>query len=748
MKKFIYALAGLLALGVTSCKDDDSNYSTDDLDRLPMTMFRCDNTTNKNEDGDPYSTKLVPGTLNVAQLYWYGVEGACGYQIRYAENLNSGLLEDWDDPSKICEDFVVGPDVLNIRIPRLNYKTDYRFCIRALSPKGEKYHSKWYGLGGGREWEYYKGIGTLDRYVVPGICGNRDKDYHSFVFTYKLDYNPSEFTAVDNDTIQKRFDIEDGKFVVTTVVLKPAPFNPNAACPFREHVLTEEEKAAGELLIEGLDENSGYYITLRNDARIDHYKDFNGNDATSDIDAEYNQVFVRTKGDPGDPIIVAPYVDPNDTIRGAVEYNATRLDTILANFVNDNTLAEGQTFYLAGGHNYYFTGNPQAQKGFTLATDPADLAQGKRAVVYMDGIAMNGETPRTGNWMFGKNKEAGDVDAPVEVQDMIFENIDFQCPLARNFGAGSASGNYFANMYSGGLAVTFESLQFKGCTFQGFVRGFFRVQGSRYKIFKKILVEDCLFYNNGYYDNNGAGYAWFAGDGGHVKSNIFMDIQIRNCTFYDSPRVALFTDNNKSLSWGEDHKGYHFTVENCTFINLSTRTSGRNFFNMRYLPDNSSIVFKNNLICLAADPSDGRALHNCGADVREVAGLGRLTLDIRDNYSLGCRDEHMKDDGIWTASAFSAAKNAFGDKWDWEPGLVTKNKEDLVVKVGEPALRTDEFFMNPNPKNKNYDAGVPSKFDHAAPDNIFDALKVNTASLKVTEHEIYKKRIGDKRWYE
>lgn len=47
-------------------------------------------------------------------------------------------------------------------------------------------------------------------------------------------------------------------------------------------------------------------------------------------------------------------------------------------------------------------------------------------------------------------------------------------------------------------------------------------------------MEDCLFYNNGYYDNNGAGYAWIAGDGKDPKSNIFKDMIFRGNTFYDS----------------------------------------------------------------------------------------------------------------------------------------------------------------------------------------------------------------------
>ncbi len=762
MKKFIYALTLLVALGATSCKDDDVNFSPVDLDRMPRTMFRSEHTTNVKPENDDYSSKLVPKTRNTVQLHWFGIQGAAGYEIRYAENLNTGLLEDWNDPAKIVESFIVGPDVTHVEIPNLNYGTDYRFIIRVLSPKGEGHHSEWYGLGGGREWEDYCGIKTDDRYTTPGICGQKEKDYHEVTFTYKLAFDAKDYSSSDlmetledgtpnPDYIKNRFDVDNnGNFVVSTIVVKPAPFNPNAKMPdgFVNglRTLTDEEKAAGEIRLTGLDENCGYYITLRNDSRMFTYTNMSGETISTDIDAEYNQVFVRTKGDPGDPIIIEPIVDPNDTIPGAVEYNATRIDTIITNFVNSNEIAEGQVYYLRGGHNYYTTGNPLVQKGFTLATHPDDLAAGKRAVVYLGGISLKGGNPVTGNWVLGKNKEAGDVDAPIEIGDVIFEGIDFQCPLARNFGDGSATGNYFVNMYSGGLAVSFESFQLKNCTFQGFTRGFFRVQGPRYKIFKKILIEDCLFYNQGYYDNNGRGYSWFAGDGNNAKSNLYNDFQMRRCTFYDSPRQALLSDNNKDLLWGDDIH-FNIAIENCTFINFSTRSSGRMLFEFRFMPNDSKITFKNNLIVLASDKNDTRELNQSGCDFRSIAGAANVTWDLKDNYSLGSRDAHMKDDGIFTSAGFSAKKNSIGDKWDWTPGLVSGDASDLVVKTGATPLRADEFFQAPNPKRTNYSKANPHREDHAAPDNIFEALKVRGSDAKVQSHEIYQKRIGDPRWY-
>ena len=48
----------------------------------------------------------------------------------------------------------------------------------------------------------------------------------------------------------------------------------------------------------------------------------------------------------------------------------------------------------------------------------------------------------------------------------------------------------------------------------------------------------------------------------------------RGNTFYDSPRTALFSDNNKTLAWPPSVQ-YKITLENNTLDNFSTRSSGR-----------------------------------------------------------------------------------------------------------------------------------------------------------------------------
>ena len=138
MKRYLlYALTLLMPLTFFSCTDKDD--LSDSVEREFMTMFRCDNNTGKGDD-DPYNCKVVD--LNDVHLYWYGVDGCRGYEIKMATqpNVSSGLPSDWEDPQKILLDTIVGPDVLDMVIKDLDYSTDFRFAIRTLSNKGDAYN--------------------------------------------------------------------------------------------------------------------------------------------------------------------------------------------------------------------------------------------------------------------------------------------------------------------------------------------------------------------------------------------------------------------------------------------------------------------------------------------------------------------------------------------------------------------------------------------------------------------------------
>lgn len=760
-KKFIYLLTALLAASFTGCKDDDTMMGinpVEDLDRMPMTMFRTLENTNKEDGSDVYHSGVVTEDLNHIHLSWFGIEGAAGYEIRYGiqSKLTDGEEATWANDENILEDIILGPDELDYDIYGLEYATAYRFAIRVLSPKGEEHHSKWYGHGNGREWAEQAGFTTEQRYMIPGVINCGEKDYTEFTVYLKPQYNASEAATNGYD---EHFDhVTDANgtdvYKIDYLEVKVSPINPDATVDSKwvKYPITQEDIDRGEIRVTGLTPNSVYVVNVVNADKITKVVNTGNviveNRGDVDVDAIYNTCSVRTKGDPGDPILIPHIVNPTDSAdlaNGAVggQFNACRLDTIINNYTADVSMAEGQVFRLEGGKEYYFYGNTDISKGFTLETDPEDLAKGLRAKVYLGGMVKIGTAVASNNFMLGRVKEVGEADAPIEVENIIFRGIDFDCPLAQTCAyEDGATGNYFINMYSGGMAVTFESIQILDCTFQHMVRGFVRVQGSKVKKFKQFVVNGCVFYNCGYYQNNGNSYCMFAGDGASAESNIYQDMQFTNNTIYNSPLNSIFTDNSKDLAWQNYGVSWNFNVANNTFINFNTFGSSRYIFSLRYVPSGSVFRVHDNLIVLTrSDDDTSRNLYCSGADVRQINGDGRATFDFADNYSAGCLASHLKDDGIFTANAFSTVKNSFG----MFPDLCVNGKESLVVKVGENPLLATELFTSPNPPAMAAsgqlvtDNGVPASGD------IWSALRYKSDS-KVTSHEIYIKNIGDQRW--
>lgn len=722
----------LLTCSFHSCKDDEVAANEDGTvpEREFMTMFRKDHNTGKGDD-EPYASQVE--NLNDIHLRWYGVNGCAGYQIRMAlqPNVANGA-EGWETPGNLLVDTIVGPEVLELTFKDLEYSTSYRFAIRTLSTKGEGFHSKWYGYGDGRHWADWFGLDTDLRYNTPDVVVISDITKNSFRLNLDLIYANSG----DPGDYMEHFEVDDaGNFVVHTIQVAVSPTNPDGKVPdkWKNYTVTEEDKAKGYIDIDGLDMNTVYVVNAKN------------NNVKIPVDAIYNTCTVRTDGIPGDPIFVKHIVDPNDSIPGAVEYDAMRLDTVLSNYTANNELVEGTIFELEGGKAYYFSNitNPTLCKGFVFRTRQSDLEAGKgNAKIYLGGLSLNPDgTAASCNFMFGRQPQAGEADAPISVKSIVFEDIDFDCPLATNFGDTKATGNYFANMYSNGMAVSFSSFEVRRCTFQRMVRGFIRVQGSKRKVFEKIIIEDCLFYNCGYYDNNGRGYAWIAGDGKDPKSNVFRDITFRNNTFFDSPRTCLFSDNNKTLAWPPSVK-YNITLENNTFINFSARSPGRFLVDMRYLPGGSSITIKKNLFIQTCQAGDTRNMYFGGMDVRELMGTGprEITFDIADNYSSSSDESKQFDDKIFTSGAFSAKKNSAGAFLDYTPGVIN-GAENLVVSVGETPISPTELMVDPNPP---YKEGDPNMHETTT-ERVLNGLKYNKTD-KVLNHEIYTKGIGDPRW--
>lgn len=725
--KYIYTCLAVAAAtaALFSCTKEMRGVYNDAPEREFMTMFRKEHNTAKSND--PYACTVE--NLNDIHLYWYGVDGCAGYEIKMAlqPNVSSGLASDWENPANILFDTIVKPDVLDLVIKHLNYSTSYRFAIRTLSKKGAEYHSKWYGYGNGRQWADWFGLDTEIRYDTPDVFEVGSITKTSFRVNLDLDYASSG----DPGTYKEHFEVgDDGRFVVHYIQVTASPTNPDAAVPpkWHKYYLTDEDKDRGYVEIDGLQKNSVYVVNVVNE----NIKIF--------VDAIYNTRTVRTDGDPGEPIFLKHEVWQEDTIPGAVEYKAMCLDKVISDYTNDAELAEGTIYELEGGKAYYFASNPTLCKGFTMRTRAEDLAKGLRAKIYLGGMSLNPDgSAASCNFMFGRPPQAGESDAPINVKSLVFEGIDFDSPLATNFGDGKATGNYFANMYSNGMAVTFSSFEVRNCTFQRMIRGFIRVQGSKRKIFENMLIEGCLFYNCGYYDNNGRGYAWFAGDGKDPKSNIYKNLVVRNNTFYDSPRTCMFTDNGKSLNWPASVQ-YNITLENNTFVNFSTRSSGRKIFDLRYLPSGSRIVVRKNLFIQTAREGDKRNLYFEGMDIRQINGASKeVTFDIADNYSSSSDAARQINDKIFTSAAFSAKKNSAGAFINYSPGVVN-GTDALIVRVGQKPISPTELMRNPNPPHKEGDKDV-----HEI-DNL-DGLYFNNTE-QVRNHEIYTKGVGDPRWRE
>ena len=762
MKKVLYFLAALIAFSVTSCKEDDVVFNNvDDLDRLPRPMFRKKHNTNISDESDQYGSRVIDGAYNAIQLHWYGVDGAAGYELLYRLGVGSGGTGAGDDASRYENwDPELHPEVKRVNLPaeqlhyelyNLEYGKVYSFAIRALHPTDPAKNSLWYGLGGGQEWEDYMQIETKARYATPYGIDTREKTYDGFKVLLDLTWDRSNYSTEDADTIESRFRIVNGELGVTHLTLTPHSSNPTAVVPakYEMYPITDTDRANGYIELTGLTSSCLYSIAL--------YDELNTK-AHFESDKYYKARNYRTKGDPGAPIkflhkvTTEVYEDPDSIWNvGERKYQACRIDTLIENFNGDPTLAEGQVFLLEGGKAYYIRSNQSINKGFTMKTDPADILAGKgRAKIYLGGIARKGDNPQCCNWNLGKQPAPTDLDAPIAIEKVIFQDIDFEVPEAINYGGnqngqGGTSGNYFANMYSNGLGVEFESFELRNCTFQGMIRGFFRIQGPNKKVFNKLIIDNCVFFNQGYYDNNGSGYACIAGEGNNVEDNIFKGFEMTNCTIYDSPRRSLIFDNGKDVAWKSDVQ-WNVKIENNTFINFSTRSNGRYFFDMKFVPGGSKFSFKRNLIVLARDNNDKRNVYQNGCLIQTINGTGEIFIDVCDNYSAGCTDAHLVEDGIFSGSKFTANSKSFGayaDEKSLAPGLTIN---DLAIHVGGTPLLSTELFNDPNPRYHASEASVHHPDLHSIdPDQIWTRLQYKN-DLKVTTHEIYTRNIGDQRW--
>jgi len=808
MKKiFLYTLALAASFATFSCSDkDDSSYEASS-DRLVRPIFRT-NLTMAAGSNDPYLCKLVGGEHgNSIQLYWSRVEGAKAYQLRASTNQSvaTGNTDNWDNPSYLVLDTVLmGQEVDQLLLNDLQYSKVYRFAIRALSNTenlNDAHNSQWFGIGDLQHWSDRCEIQTGDRYEVPAIVTGKT-NISKTGFTVILDRSltqksrPTPYTSKKVNEFKEYFNTETDEngnevWKVDYLVIEPSGSNPEATVPdqFKKMPLTGKFDAEGVASIDvaGLDSNSVYNVYAY-DEKIAREKAL--------VYAQYNlDITVRTKGDPGAPIVIAAaaqdtmhYWDGDVEKEISLPIAATPIQPLLENFMRSNEFAENKVFYLEGGQAYFVTAGMQVYKGFKLATNPEDIKAGKgRAKIYLYHNQIldtsGGASPSPAFFMLGRRPEGSENPmVTIDIDKFILEDIDFAIPLVNNVADGTVVTNsYFMNMYSDGMGSVVEELAVKNCSFQGLVGGFYRVQANYGVKIKHFTVDNVDFYNGGYYNAGGRRYNWFhANPEANPNINIWMDFVMKNCTIYDNPLGYMFNHNKQqTVEWPDDIH-YNITLENNTIVNFNTCGVGNSLlFNMRWIPGGSSFTMKRNLFVLTrAEGDDLREMVQAGCDIRTVNGSETVTLDFEDNYSTNdylfgeVKDEEgnvTKEGQIFsnTASAFDfTGKNTFGSlnknyTVTWGSG---KSEEEgmagLTVKVAP--IKASDLMIQPNPPHKlTADA---DHYDHMEdgidgtetnPDiNIREGYKKGMVDLhfkpeaKTADNVLYSKGIGAPKWRE
>ena len=714
----------LTVFTVFSCKDDDDNVSAS-ADRLIRPQFRTRYTVSAGSS-DPDLCALRG--RNSIFLSWSLVDDAAGYEVKVStqQKVSDGE-EAWENPDNVLYTYTLEADKDTMLLTNLAYNTNYRFAIRALSPRGEGHHSQWWGYGDGQHWADYLGISTDGRYPTPLIVTQIAEnvfDEATGKASFRVYINREvKDTDPDYEEWKEHFtETTDGNgnkvWKCDYFRITASESSPGAEVPtkFKEtnYPLTDADFERGYIDVTDLTQNSVYLVDV-----VDK-------DIPIDVDAVYNTRPVRTKGILGDPIILNEangYAEVDTMIIGDATYRfsdyenllgpnfkAIRLDKVLKDFMTDINLAENQEFYLEGGKVYFTTSNTELYKGFTLKTNPEDLAEKGRAKVYdLRNLPSSSGSPAL--FMLGRMPLDGEnANIPIDIDNIIFEDIDFDYPGAHNSFEGGATGNYLFNQYSGGMGMNIENFEIRNCTFQRFVRGFGRTQCKFGEYIKHFIVEKCEFFNCGGYSGNGSGYGFFTGDLNNPASNCFNDMIWRDNTFFDCPIGNFLTHGTGTGKWSDPNLVFHITVENNTFVNLNTY-SGRPMFSFRSLPSGSTITIRKNLFIQTKQSGDERELNLQGADIRTLNGVCEdpTVFDIHDNWSTNDNADNAGGD-VFTANGFSATKNSFGAFWDMldavsfpaeplrgekdEDGKLYQSKE---LKIHVADISATELMYSPNP---------------------------------------------------
>jgi hypothetical protein len=745
MKKLLlYSFALLATFATFSCTDKDEASYEASSDRLMTPVFRTNRTISKG-GSDPYLCQVVG--RNSMQLYWSQVKGAKGYQIKASyEQSIANAPENWDDQTLLVLDTILlGEEKDQLLLEDLMFSKTYRFAIRALSDRGEEHNSNWFGTGNLHQWTDMVYYDMLDKYRVPSIIAQKANiTKESFDLILDRSYDKSgerKYTADELEEMSEYFntttDASGNKvWRADRLVIEPASSNPDAKVPaeYRYPGLKLENSMFGAdgiamINVAGLDSNSVYNmytydeLVLQEKAKKGLDKQKCLNYAQQNLD-----ITVRTKGDPGEPIVIEPapqdtmmYESDGSMLSINLPLKATSIQPLIEKFMDSNEYAENKVFYLRGGENYFVRGGLQIYKGFKLATHPEDIAAGKgRAKVFLYYPQVldisGGSSPSPAFFMLSRNPIGSENPMiTIDIDKFVLEDIDFTIPYVRNIGDGSkvVTNSYFMNMYSKGMGSTVEEISLKNCSFQGIVGGFYRVQANYGVRIKNFIIDNVDFYNGGYYSTSGRRYNWFhANPEANVNINIWENFMMKNCTIYDNPLGYMFNHNKQQTIEWPNNLHYNITLENNTFINFNTCDQGNSMlFNTRWIPGGSTFTVKRNLFVLTRDANDTeRTMVQSGCDIRTINGSGTVTLDFEDNYST--------NDNLTNGQIFSNANSAFDYTQKNTFGSLAKNYDVTWGKAGEAGLTVKvadisakDLMVQPNPPHK-LDPANPNHYDH------------------------------------
>lgn len=745
MKKLLlYSFALLATFATFSCTDNDEASYEASSDRLMTPVFRTNRTISKG-GSDPFLCQVVG--RNAMQLYWSQVKGAKGYQIKASyEQSIANSPENWDDQTLLALDTILlGEEQDQLFLEDLMFSKTYRFAIRALSDRGEEHNSNWFGTGNLHQWTDMVYYDMLDKYRVPSIIAQKANiTKESFDLVLDRSYDKSgerKYTADELEEMSEFFntttDASGNKvWRADRLVIEPASSNPDAKVPaeYQYPGLKLENSMFGAdgiamINVAGLDSNSVYNMYTY-DELVFQEKAKKGLDKQKCLNyAQQNlDITVRTKGDPGEPIVIEPapqdtmmYESDGSMLSINLPLKATSIQPLIEKFMDSNEYAENKVFYLRGGENYFVRGGLQVYKGFKLATHPDDIAAGKgRAKVFLYYPQVldisGGSSPSPAFFMLSRNPIGSENPMiTIDIDKFVLEDLDFTIPYVRNIGDGSkvVTNSYFMNMYSKGMGSTVEEISLKNCSFQGIVGGFYRVQANYGVRIKNFIIDNVDFYNGGYYSTSGRRYNWFhANPEANVNINIWENFVMKNCTIYDNPLGYMFNHNKQqTIEWPADLH-YNITLENNTFINLNTCNAGNSMiFNTRWIPGGSTFTVKRNLFVLTRDDNDTeRTMVQAGCDIRTINGSGTVTLDFEDNYST---NDNLTNGQIWsnTSSAFDyTQKNTFGSlAKNYDVTWGKAGAEGLTVKVAD--ISAKDLMVQPNPPHK-LDPSNPNHYDH------------------------------------